>query len=92
MAARYLNSEEKLVLIPVSNYRKINAGIRRKIRKEERRRDQIMKLSMEREQLTAKLHELESDRTFLGNYVAKTEEVDYVRPVGALVGPHRYSP
>lgn len=97
MAARYLNAEEKLVMIPVSNYRKINAGLKRKIRKEEKRREQIMKLAMEKEQLAAKLRELESDRGFIGNYVTRNEpgptrEGGFVRPMGALVGPHRHSP
>lgn len=97
MAARYLNAEEKLVMLPVSNYRKINASLKRKIRKEEKRREQIMKLAMEREQLAAKLQELESDRMFLGNYVARNEpgpvrEGGFVRAMGALVGPHRHSP
>lgn len=73
MSVRYLSNEEKLIAVPVSVFRKINASIKKQIRKEEKRRDTILKLHMEADQLNAKLRELRTDRQHVGNYVVKNE-------------------
>lgn len=76
MSIRYLSHEQQLVARPVSHYRKINAKIKKAIRKEERRRNTILKLSMEAQQLVAQLRELTMDAHHIGNYVTERKKND----------------
>lgn len=73
MSIRFINSETKVIARPVSVFRKQNSLIKKKIRKEEKRRETILKLTMEHDQLSAKLRELETDTQHPGNYVVENK-------------------